>query len=446
MITIYTVTFNEQLMLPYFIRHYRKNFPGCRIVVYDNYSTDATVKIAMAADCEVILYDTNNQLDDMKYLEIKNHCWQGQKERWAMIVDCDELCQITESELELEERSGYTAIKFTGYNMVNHKSNLDVHNITNGVMDEMYSKNYLFDTHKIKAINYNAGCHVSNPIGEYKPTVNSYPCYHYKYIDQQYMVSRYKRNAQRMSAYGRSKGMGSHYWKSESIIRQEFIAMQHLATPIRKPMESDGVKIFVTYFDERQAVKIPSALHLTKVNLSTLPVGKYQDNRLSEHRLFLSDTLENESCTYVGFMTWRWFQKNKFMMRMEDVWQLYRSPEIVWAAWPDKNWYRQSCIDHKGMQKYLDELISLTGLQSEGTGLFANQFICSIEVYKEFQTWFRKWFYYFHEKYGFDYEFDMAERFRPHYQSRLPALFYERFAALYFANRKDLIIKQIPSR
>ena len=66
-------------MLPYFIRHYRKNFPDCRIIVYDNHSTDATVKIAEAADCEVIPYDTGNHLDDMKYLEIKNHCWQGQK-------------------------------------------------------------------------------------------------------------------------------------------------------------------------------------------------------------------------------------------------------------------------------------------------------------------------------------------------------------------------------
>ena len=446
MLTIYTVTFNEELMLPYFIRHYRKNFPGCRIVVYDNYSTDATVKIALAAGCEVILYDTNNQLDDMKYLEIKNHCWQGQKERWAMIVDCDELCNINEWHLDAETSDGATIISFKGYNMVNHENNLDIHNITNGSKDEMYSKSYLFDTRRIEEINYNAGCHVCNPVGEIRKSENIYPCYHYKFIQQQYMVERYKRNAQRMAAYGRSKGMGSHYWKNANTIKQEFLDAQKIAVTVRKPMEPDGLKVFVTYFIEEQTAKIPNSLHLTKVNLSTLPLGKLQDNRLSEHRLFISDTLENEHCPYVGFLTWRWYQKNRFMIRLEDVWQLYRSPEIVWAAWPDQNWYRKSCIDHKGLQKYLDELIEISGLQSEGTGPLANQFICSIQVYKEFQEWFRKYFYYFHEKYGFDYKFEMAEKYKPHYQSRLPALFYERFAALYFANRKDLIIKQMPNR
>jgi len=34
--TIYTITYNEELMLPYFIRHYRLRFPNCKIVVYDN--------------------------------------------------------------------------------------------------------------------------------------------------------------------------------------------------------------------------------------------------------------------------------------------------------------------------------------------------------------------------------------------------------------------------
>lgn len=442
MICIYVVTFQEELMIPYFIRHYRKNFPDCRIIVYDNHSTDATVKIAEAAGCEVIPYDTGNKLDDMKYLEIKNHCWQGQKERWAMVVDCDELCDITAEQLEKEERGGATMIRFDGINMVNHKNNLDVHNIVNGVKDPMYSKSYLFDTKYVTEINYNPGCHKCLPIGHIVKSDLTYLCYHYKYINADLMISRYKRNAQRMSQYGRSKGMGSHYWKNESTIRQEFLSVQHLAHPVRKPMEIDGLKIFVTYFNEDQRNKISNAAHLTKLNLSTLQIGELQDNRLSEHRLFLSDNLANEHCPYVGFMTWRWFQKNKFMVPLEQLWQLYRSPEIVWCAWPDKNWYRKSCIDHPGLKKYLDELIEITGLDSEGTGPLANQFICSIEVYREFESWFREYFAHFHAKYGFNYDFFVKDN----YKNRHPAVFYERFAALYFANRKDLIIKQIPNR
>lgn len=442
MLTIYTIVFNEELMLPHFIRHYRKNFPGCRIIVYDNHSTDATVRIAYSAGCEVIPYDTNNQLDDMKYLEIKNHCWQGQKERWALIADCDELCQIDRPSLYYEESMNHTVISFQGYNMVNHENSTNVPEIFKAVKDEMYSKSYLFDTTKIKEINYSPGCHVSKPVGDVLKSKNIYSCYHYKYINADLMVSRYRRNAQRMAAYGRSKGMGSHYWKGESAIRSEFESMQKISVPIRIPMDAEGLKIFVTYFDEPQVNKIPPALHLSKVNLTTLPVGEFQDNRLSEHRLFISEKLKDEKCPYVGFMTWRWFQKNKFMIPLEQLWQLYRSPEIVWAAWPDKNWYRKSCIDHPGIKKYLDELIELTGFESDGTGLLANQFICSIDVYRDFEVWFRKYFYLFHTKYGYNYDFFVKDN----YMNRQPAVFYERFAALYFANRKDLIIKQIPNR
>ena len=71
-ITIYTVAYNEELMLPFFIKHYRTLFPECHIVVYDNQSTDRTVEIAKESNCEVIQYDTDNKISDRKYLEIKN--------------------------------------------------------------------------------------------------------------------------------------------------------------------------------------------------------------------------------------------------------------------------------------------------------------------------------------------------------------------------------------
>ena len=441
MICIYVVTFQEELMLPYFIRHYRKNFPDCRIIVYDNHSTDATVKIAEAADCEVIPYDTGNHLDDMKYLEIKNHCWQGQKERWAMVVDCDELCDITAEQLGQEERGGATMIRFDGINMVNHKNNLDVHNIVNGVKDPMYSKSYLFDTKYVTGINYTPGCHKCSPDGHIVKSDAVYNCFHYKFINADLMIHRYKRNAQRMAAYGRSKGMGSHYWKNESIIRQEFLSVQHLADKVREPMENISLKICVSGFDDSQFNRI-HGLHLHKVNLSKLQVNEFQDNRLSEHRLFLSHEIEKLNCNYTGNITWRYNQKCKHLVSAESIWQLPVESNVVWAAWVDKNWYRKSCIDHKGLQKYLAELVELTGLSIEGNGFLANQFICSKEVYLEFQIFFRKWFEYFHNKYGFTYDFWVKESDK----NRIPAVFYERFAALYFANRKDLIIKQIPNR
>ena len=94
MITIYTITYNEEVVLPYFITWYRNRFPDCRIVVYDNYSTDNTEKIALEHNCEVIKYDTNNQLSDSKYLEIKNNCWKTANTDWVIVCDCDEFLDV----------------------------------------------------------------------------------------------------------------------------------------------------------------------------------------------------------------------------------------------------------------------------------------------------------------------------------------------------------------
>lgn len=84
-ITIYTLTYNEAYMLPHFIAHYRRNFPDCRIVVYDNESTDNTRQIAETAGCEVRINATGGKLDDMRYLEIKNNCWKELQENSSPI-------------------------------------------------------------------------------------------------------------------------------------------------------------------------------------------------------------------------------------------------------------------------------------------------------------------------------------------------------------------------
>ena len=447
MITVYTICFNEELLLPYFIKHYRSNFPGCRIIVYDNYSTDATRTIAINAGCEVILYDTNNQLDDMKYLEIKNHCWQNQKDTWVIVADCDELFDINAEQLLWEAKQGATIIRSQGYDMVNMENNNDVHNITHAVANERYSKWYCFNTKQIKEINYTPGCHEANPVGRIKMSFSKYACYHYRYINPQFLIRRYNQNKLRMCDNNRKKGMGSQYFNNEHQIKAEFDRLRSEATLLREPMNHDGLKVFITYYEASQLQRIPQSAHLTPLNLSQLPLAEFQDNRLSEHRMYLSAAFDNEHCPYLGNLTWRWFQKNKFMMPLENVWQLHRSPNVVWAAWPDANWYRKSCIDHPGMQKYLDELLEFTGLSSEGVGLLANQFICSNKVFKEFQAFFLKVFTHFHGKYGFDgFNFDMMEKYKANNIGRMPALFYERVAALYFANRHDLIIKQIPHK
>lgn len=217
--TIYTITYNEEVFIQYFIDHYRSKFPGCDIVIYDNMSTDNTVKIANENNCNVISFDTNDKFMDSKHLQIKNNCWKNSKNQWALICDADELVQISLEELIEEDRLGSTIIKFEGYNMVNLEENNNFKNMTNGARAIQYDKNYLFNTKLLTDINYSPGCHSADPKGTIKYSDNVYKACHFKWLNKEYVINRYRLCADRLSEENKKNQWGYHYfWSDEKII------------------------------------------------------------------------------------------------------------------------------------------------------------------------------------------------------------------------------------
>lgn len=222
MITIYTIAYNEEVMMPFFIRHYRKMFPGCRIVVYNNYSTDATFDIcAMTPKCETRMYDTGGKLSDKTYLDIKNNCWRGAVTDWVLIADVDEHLQINQESLEKESTNGVSIIRAHGFNMVNLNDDLNIEGITHGVVAPSYDKFYLFNKAKIRDINYGAGAHRASPVGQIKFST-PYLCFHYKYVNIDHMVKRHAHFASRLSDDNIKRGYGGHYLFGEERIKNEF--------------------------------------------------------------------------------------------------------------------------------------------------------------------------------------------------------------------------------
>lgn len=234
MITIYTICFNEEFMLPYFIRHYRKRFPNCNIVVYDNESTDRTVEIAREHHCTVITYQTGGKLDDTTYLKIKNNCWKNAPTDWVLIADCDELCDIHQQRLESLEQQGVSIVRFAGFNMVNLNDDMNVSNITHGIRSESYSKRYLFNRKHITEINYGMGCHHATPNGyvDFGKDEKPYRAFHYKYLNPDYMIARHKVFASRLSEENIKRGYGGHYLYTEEQIRKEFADARKQAVKI----------------------------------------------------------------------------------------------------------------------------------------------------------------------------------------------------------------------
>lgn len=226
---IYTITYNEQLMLPIFIQHYRERFPDCEIIIYDNCSTDDTADIAFNNNCKVIYYNTDGKLSDSAYLEIKNNCWKG-GEGWVIVADCDELLDIWEEELKEETAS---IISVEAYNMVNHADNLDIDNIFKGVRSTSYDKAYCFNSTRIKEINYGPGAHSCSPIGGVEYSSRVYRAWHYKYVNIEYMIARHAHFASRLSDENIAKGYAAHYLYPAEKITAEFLEAREKSKPVK---------------------------------------------------------------------------------------------------------------------------------------------------------------------------------------------------------------------
>ena len=217
-IQIYTITYNEEYMLPFFIKWYRNRFPDCKIVVYDNMSTDNTVQIAKDNNCEVILYDTNNQLSDSKYLEIKNNCWKNAETDWVLVCDVDELLDIKSEDLNTDQ----TLFKSKGYNMCNVGNVEDILTIRHGIEAVQYDKVLCFNKLYIKEINHTPGCHSCNPIGDVIYTSKRPKLLHMKFINEDLLVEKYKSYASRLSEENKAKQWGYHYSEQEQSLRESF--------------------------------------------------------------------------------------------------------------------------------------------------------------------------------------------------------------------------------
>lgn len=219
MITIYTLTYNEEIMIEFFIQHYRKKFPNCIINIYDNESTDNTVEIAKSYGCNIITYKTNNTLSDSEYLKIKNNCWKKSTTDWVLVCDCDELLDIDENNLINENNKDTTIIKPEGYSLMNNSDEINLNDMEFGFRDFGFDKCVLFNSNKIKEINYSPGCHSCLPSGVVNYNTNKYRLLHYKYLSPQYSVDRHKMFGERLSEDNKKRGWGIHYtFSPDSII------------------------------------------------------------------------------------------------------------------------------------------------------------------------------------------------------------------------------------
>ena len=226
-INIFLLCFNESVLLPHTVSHYKKQLPSCKITVYDNESTDNSVELAKSLGCNVVSWSSNNILDEDKQTELRNNCWKDVERGWIIVADMDEFVCVTEPDLENELKQGTTILKIKGVDMIGESNKVDLCDIQlqqlrKYVDNFMENKCLCFYRESIIDMRYGPGSHSCRPMGVIKYSSKEYYNKHMCNLGLPFLINKIKNRYER-SHEMRKKGWSTHYTNNEAKIRIEYM-------------------------------------------------------------------------------------------------------------------------------------------------------------------------------------------------------------------------------
>jgi hypothetical protein len=224
---IFILCYNESVLLPHTIAHYRRHIPYANIIILDNESTDGSQDIARQLGCNVLTWSSQNVINDYLYTNIKNNCWKSENVKsWMIVVDMDEWLCITAQEIEHETQNGTTILKTVGMDMIgesknDHLTDINLHGIARYVDNHFLNKSVCFDSNAIVEMNYGIGAHHCKPVGRVQFSQRTYTIKHMSFLGLPFYtrktVERYKRAHQMLEM-----GIATHYTNDINTITNEY--------------------------------------------------------------------------------------------------------------------------------------------------------------------------------------------------------------------------------
>ncbi len=248
-IAIYVLCYNEEAMLPFFFQHYRSLVD--RIIVNDNQSTDDSPSLAksLGAD-EVRTFSTENQIRDDLTRRLRNECWKELKGKgfdWVFVIDMDEFIYHPAliSYLAQKKEEGVTVVRPYGYQMVGDEfpsyDRSILEQICNGRPDRLFSKPVIFNPDHIEDMNFNPGSHNAKPTGNVQISYDGeIKLLHYSWLSLDWILSKHKRSAARLSEINVEKGWGREYTNSTPKVRKDYRNLKKWSFDVFKHVVGKG--------------------------------------------------------------------------------------------------------------------------------------------------------------------------------------------------------------
>jgi glycosyltransferase involved in cell wall biosynthesis len=233
---VYTVLYNEEILLPYFLRHY--GVFAEKIVCFDNGSTDRSAEIIDAHPAtERIVFETDGLFDRI-HLQLKSEYRKSRgRADWVICVDCDEFIYHPELPklLQSYQDKGITYPKIDGFEMVSDqtpKTDGQIYEVAKiGFPSEGYSKRVVFNPSL--EVFFEAGCHSARVEGnKFESKEPEIKLLHYRFLGRDFFIQRSIERKARLSDENKKCGWGTHYLNPEGYFANLFDEVKAISKPV----------------------------------------------------------------------------------------------------------------------------------------------------------------------------------------------------------------------
>jgi hypothetical protein len=219
-IWVYSLMYNERMILPFYLRHYEQF--ADRIIIYDHDSNDGSLELARAHPKVSIRDWSAPGIYEPMVTEFYNTVYYEARGRadWVIMVDMDEFVYYfndLRGALSHYKNSGVEIPTVAGYTMLHDCAPLDCGNqiwqdCPYGVRDRKFDKYAVFQPHV--EINYDHGRHRANPSGKIGDGL-SIKLLHYRYWGEAWVKERHATHASRLHPVNISRGWGENKTKDD---------------------------------------------------------------------------------------------------------------------------------------------------------------------------------------------------------------------------------------
>jgi hypothetical protein len=223
---IFLLCYNEEILLPHTVAYYKSNLPNSVITIYDNESTDNSVKIAKDLGCNVYSFSTGN-INDVRIKQyICNNCWKGITDGWIIMADMDEWLCVCEKDLIDEYNCGFTILSIKGVDYIGESQSILLDDINfNEINKVIYNNNedksLCFYKKAILEMNYEPGSHTCQPIGDIKYSNNIYVNKHMCNLGLPFIINKMIKRYERCEEM-RKIGYSIHYSNDVNVITNNY--------------------------------------------------------------------------------------------------------------------------------------------------------------------------------------------------------------------------------